>query len=234
MGLALDVSHLAASFGQFRALNDISLSLPAGQTLALVGANGAGKSTFLKILCGLVSGWQGGVRINGTPLKPGTPRQSSELGLALVPEGRLLFDSLTVRENLMIGKTARSGPWSLEAIEQLFPVLKERRNAWPGELSGGQQQMVAIGRALAANPQILLFDEISLGLSPAVVSEVYDALALVRKEGVTLVIVDQDISRVCTVADTVACFFKGTVTHQGPAAGMTAAALREAYFGGRT
>ncbi len=234
MNLALDVAHVAASFGQFRALNDISLSVNAGETLALVGANGAGKSTFLKILCGLVDSWQGTVNINGTPLKAGAPRQSSELGLALVPEGRLLFDSLTVRENLLIGQTTRSGPWSLEAIERLFPVLKERRNAWPRELSGGQQQMVAIGRALAANPQILMFDEISLGLSPAVVNEVYDALDVVRKEGVTLVIVDQDISRVCNIANSVACFFKGTVTHYGPAAGMTAAALHEAYFGGRT
>ena len=233
MSLALDVSRVAASFGQFRALDDISLSLAPGKTLALVGANGAGKSTFLKILCGLVDGWQGSVKINGTQLKAGSPRMSSELGLALVPEGRLLFDSLTVRENILIGQTGRPGPWNLDTIEKLFPVLKERRNAWPRELSGGQQQMVAIGRALAANPQILLFDEISLGLSPAVVREVYDALAAVRKEGVTLVIVDQDISRVCNVADSVACFFKGTVTHHGPAAGMTAAALREAYFGGR-
>jgi branched-chain amino acid transport system ATP-binding protein len=155
------------------------------------------------------------------------------MGLALVPEGRMLFGSLTVRENLMIGQTDRDGPWDIDAIERLFPVLKERRNAWPSELSGGQQQMVAIGRALAANPRILLCDEISLGLSPAVVREVYDALATVRKEGVTLVIVDQDISRVCNVADTVACFFKGTVTHHGPAEGMTADGLHEAYFGGR-
>jgi branched-chain amino acid transport system ATP-binding protein len=230
---ALNIGNLAASYGQFRALSDVTLSVSRGETLALVGANGAGKSTFLKILCGLVNGWHGTIEVNGKALKPGTPRQSSELGLALVPEGRLLFDSLTVRENLLIGQTDRPGPWNVEAIERLFPVLKERRNAWPAELSGGQQQMVAIGRALAANPQILLCDEISLGLSPAVVREVYDALASIQKEGVTLVIVDQDISRVCNVSDTVACFFKGTVTHRGPAKGMSAAELREAYFGGR-
>ena len=234
MTLALEIADLSAKYGQFRALDGVSLSVSAGETMALVGANGAGKSTFLRILCGLMDSWQGRITVSGTELTRGDPLKSSRLGLALVPEGRMLFGSLTVRENLLIGQTDRVGPWDIDAIEQLFPVIKERRNAKPSELSGGQQQMVAIGRALAANPKILLFDEISLGLSPAVVREVYSALAKIRNEGVTLVIVDQDISRVCEVADTVTCFFKGTVTHHGAAKGMTADGLHEAYFGGRT
>ncbi len=234
MGLALEITDLSARYGQFRALNGVSVTVPEGDTMALVGANGAGKSTFLRILCGLMGSWDGQVRVGGAPLSRGEPLKSSRLGLALVPEGRMLFGSLTVRENLLIGQTDRDGPWDIDAIERLFPVLREKRNARPSELSGGQQQMVAIGRALAANPRILLFDEISLGLSPAVVREVYGALETIRNEGVTLIIVDQDISRVCGVADTVTCFFKGAVTFHGPSQGMTGDGLHEAYFGGRT
>ncbi|WP_343225627.1 ABC transporter ATP-binding protein [Oricola nitratireducens] len=234
MTMALEIAELSASYGQFRALNGVSISVSQGETVALVGANGAGKSTFLRILCGLMDSWEGQIAVGGTQLARGDPLKSSHLGLALVPEGRMLFGSLTVRENLLIGQTDRDGPWDIDAIERLFPVIKERRNAKPSELSGGQQQMVAIGRALAANPRILLFDEISLGLSPVVVREVYNALSSIRNEGVTLVIVDQDISRVCNVADSVTCFFKGTVTFHGPAKGVTADDLHEAYFGGRS
>ncbi|WP_302848718.1 ABC transporter ATP-binding protein [Sulfitobacter sp. THAF37] len=232
--MALEISDLSARYGQFRALDGVSMSVGQGETLALVGANGAGKSTFLRILCGLMPSWEGHMTINGQQIAPGDLMKASHLGLALVPEGRMLFGSLTVRENLLIGQTDRDGPWTIAAIERLFPVLREKRGSRPSELSGGQQQMVAIGRALAANPKILLFDEISLGLSPAVVREVYTALSTIKKEGVTLVIVDQDISRVCEVANSVTCFFKGSVTFTGPAKGMTAGALHEAYFGGRT
>jgi branched-chain amino acid transport system ATP-binding protein len=231
MGARLEIADLTAAYGEFRALSGLSLDLEAGETLALVGANGAGKSTLMKVLTGLVGGWLGRVTIGNTGLLPGNPRVASAQGIALVPEGRLLFDSLTVEENLMIGASGRKGPWDIPAILSLFPVLEEKRRARPSTLSGGQQQMVAIGRALASNPEVLLCDEISLGLSPRVVDEVYAALARVRAEGVTMLIVDQDISRVAGKSDRVACLFKGRITHVGPAAGTTPASLHNAYFG---
>lgn len=231
MGARLEIADLTAAYGEFRALSGLSLAVEAGETLALVGANGAGKSTLMKVLTGLVGGWQGRVAAGGAVLVPGDARAASAQGIALVPEGRLLFDSLTVEENLMIGQSGRKGPWDIAAIMALFPVLEEKRRARPSTLSGGQQQMVAIGRALASNPSILLCDEISLGLSPRVVDEVYAALARVRAEGVTMVIVDQDISRVAGKADRVACLFKGRITHEGAASGTTPASLHDAYFG---
>lgn len=231
MGARLEIQGLTAAYGEFRALSGLSLSVQAGEALALVGANGAGKSTLMRVLTGLIPGWQGVITVDEQPLRPGDPQAASAHGVALVPEGRLLFDSLTVEENLMIGQTARKGIWDIPAILQLFPVLSEKRKARPSTLSGGQQQMVAIGRALASNPQILLCDEISLGLSPLVVHEVYSALARVRAEGVTLVIVDQDIRRVAQQVDRVACLFKGRITHDGPAKGATPALLHDAYFG---
>lgn len=231
MGARLEIADLTAAYGEFRALSGLSLAVEAGETLALVGANGAGKSTLMRVLTGLVGGWQGRVAAGGAVLVPGDARAASAQGIALVPEGRLLFDSLTVEENLMIGQSGRKGPWDIAAIMALFPVLEEKRRARPSTLSGGQQQMVAIGRALASNPSILLCDEISLGLSPRVVDEVYAALARVRAEGVTMVIVDQDISRVAGKADRVACLFKGRITHEGAASGTTPASLHDAYFG---
>ncbi len=176
------------------------MSVQARRSVALVGANGAGKSTLLRLLCGLVPDWQGTITLDGTALPKGNPRAASRCGLALVPEGRLLFDSLSVEENLMIG---RNGPWDLATVYGLFPALAERRRQRPATLSGGQQQMLAIGRALTSNPDILFCDEISLGLSPMVVSEVYAALAAVRAQGVSLVIVDQDVTRACAAADEV-------------------------------
>ncbi len=231
MGARLEITDLTVAYGEFRALSGLFLSIAAGETLALVGANGAGKSTLMKVLTGLMGGWQGRVTLGDAPLRPGDPRAASASGIALVPEGRLLFDSLTVEENLMIGASGRKGPWDIPAILSLFPVLTEKRRARPSTLSGGQQQMVAIGRALASNPEVLLCDELSLGLSPRVVDEVYAALARVRAAGVTMVIVDQDIGRVAGRADRVACLFKGRITHLGPAAGTTPVSLHDAYFG---
>ena len=231
MGARLEISDLTAAYGEFRALTGLSLTVEAGEALALVGANGAGKSTLMRVLTGLMGGWQGAVSMGGAALPPGQPLAAARLGMALVPEGRLLFDSLTVEENLMIGQSGRKGTWDIPAILRLFPVLAEKRRARPSTLSGGQQQMVAIGRALASNPAVLLCDEISLGLSPLVVEEVYAALARVRAEGVTLVIVDQDIARVAARTDRVACLFKGCITHVGPAADTTPASLHNAYFG---
>lgn len=233
MTSSLKIEGVSAWYGEFRALSDVSLAVEPGQTHALIGANGAGKSTLMKLLCGLIPRWTGRIELDGKPLPPGNPEAAAGLGLALVPEGRLLFDSLTIEENLLIGQSARPGPWNMTTLLALFPILREKRRQYPAQLSGGQQQMVAIARALASNPAILLCDEISLGLAPAVVREVYAALDRVRAEGVTVVLVDQDIERACRDAAAVTCLMKGRVTHRGPAAGVTPTTLREAYFGVR-
>lgn len=227
----LAFEDLTVRYGDIPALSGISFELHEGETLALVGANGAGKSTLLKALCGLVDNWQGRISVAGAPVTPGEAETTSERGIALVPEGRLLFNSLSVEENLRIGQTSRKGPWTLEAIYDLFPILRERRRQNPGHLSGGQQQMVAIGRALASNPHLLLFDEISLGLSPKVTADVYAALDPIRQAGVSMLIVDQDIARACKQANRVVCLLKGTISHIGPASGVTADSLKHAYFG---
>ncbi|ACM39816.1 MULTISPECIES: ABC transporter ATP-binding protein [Rhizobium/Agrobacterium group] len=231
MAPLLTFDDLVVRYGDIPALAGVSFAMDEGETLALVGANGAGKSTLLKALCGLVDRWEGGISLDGTVIKPGQVESTTARGIALVPEGRLLFNSLTIEENLKIGQTGRQGRWSLDEIYALFPILHERRRQNPGHLSGGQQQMVAIGRALASNPRLLLCDEISLGLSPKVTEDVYAALASIRASGVSLLIVDQDIARVCSRADRVVCMLKGRVSHISPAAGVTAHTLRDAYFG---
>ncbi|MEQ5872222.1 ATP-binding cassette domain-containing protein [Sagittula sp. NFXS13] len=227
----LDLTDINASYGQMAALHGVDLTLSAGETLALAGANGAGKTTLMRLLCGLMIPSRGAVRIDGRTLPHGNPRAAAAAGLALVPEGRLLFDSLTVEENLMIGAGARQGRWSLSALYDLFPILRDKRQQSPGSLSGGQQQMVAIGRALAANPRILLCDEISLGLSPLVTGEVYNALKLVQAEGIALVVVDQDVARAQAISNRVACMFQGRVTLDRPAAAVDAASISAAFFG---
>jgi branched-chain amino acid transport system ATP-binding protein len=224
----LRLEGVSAFYGQARALDGVSLSVQAGQVHALVGANGAGKSTLLRLLSGLVPDWRGTITLDARPYDP---RHAAARGVALVPEGRLLFDSLTVEENILIGQRGRPGPWTLEALFDLFPILREKRRARPSDLSGGQQQMVAIARALATNPAVLLCDEIALGLAPKVVDEVYTALAHVRAQGLAVLLVDQDIARACKDAAQVTCLLKGRISHQGPAAGVTAHSLRAAYFG---
>lgn len=227
----LEIDNIAASYGELRALDGLTFSLGEHETLALVGANGAGKTTLMRVLCGLMPPTRGEIRIDGAPLAPGDPRAAANAGLALVPEGRLLFDSLTIEENLLIGQSSRAGIWSLEAIYDLFPILREKRHASPAALSGGQQQMAAIGRALAANPRVLLCDEISLGLSPLVTGEVYAALNRVQVEGTALVVIDQDVTRAAKIAGRVACMFQGRLTYEAEAATANAATLKDAYFG---
>lgn len=224
----LQLEDVSAWYGQARALDAVSLRVSDAETHALVGANGAGKSTLLRLLCGLVPGFSGRITLNGAAYDP---RNAAAAGVALVPEGRLLFDSLTVEENIILGARERPGPWSLTALFALFPILKDKRRARPSDLSGGQQQMVAIARALATNPAVLLCDEIALGLAPSVVDDVYAALARVRAQGVAVLLVDQDIARACRVSAQVTCLLKGRVSYQAAAEGVTAQSLRAAYFG---
>jgi branched-chain amino acid transport system ATP-binding protein len=228
----LDVRAIDTFYGDFQALFGISLNVRAGQVIAVVGANGAGKSTLLKAISGLIRPRRGEIVFNGAPVAGAPAFDVLGRGIALVPEGRRLFPSLTVEENLLIGgQSRRPGPWTLARIYELFPVLAERRNLPAPALSGGQQQMAAIARALMANPQLLLCDEISLGLAPIVVRDIYARLPQIVGEGLSLIIVEQDIVQALRAASHVYCLQEGRVALQAPARELTREIISAAYFG---
>ena len=228
----LVVRDLDAFYGHFQALFGVSLEVAAGETVAVIGANGAGKSTFLKAVAGVLSVGRGAVTLDGEAVGGRPAHAMLDLGVVLVPEGRCIFGSLTVEENLLVGAyRARSGPWTLQSIYELFPRLAERRRQLGPNLSGGEQQMLAIGRGLMANPRLLLVDEISLGLAPHVVKHLYDVLAILTAEGMTTVVVEQDVSQVLRIARRVVCFRKGTVSLAGRPDELSRANISAAYFG---
>jgi len=228
----LAICGLKAFYGDFQALFGVDLELGAGEVLALIGANGAGKSTLLKAITGLVPCSSDMVLLRGQPIGGERPDRIARRGIALVPEGRRLFRSLSVEENLVIGgERAKPGRWTLDAVYQLFPILGERRRRPGTALSGGQQQMVAIGRALMANPDIILFDEISLGLAPVVIKDIYAALRPIAATGVSIILVEQDVSRALGVAKTFVCLQEGKVSLAGRPAEHDRAAITAAYFG---
>jgi branched-chain amino acid transport system ATP-binding protein len=228
----LRVRELSAFYGPFQALFGVSLDVAEGETVAVIGANGAGKTTLLRALAGALPVAEGAIELDGRPVGGRRPAALVELGIVLVPEGRKFFPSLSVRENLQVGAyRGRPGPWTVERVCELFPILGERR-AQPGtNLSGGEQQMLAVGRGLMANPRLLLVDEISLGLAPLVVGALYRALETVKAEGTTLLVVEQDVSQVLAVAQRVFCLRKGAVVLQGVPAGLTRDRISAAYFG---
>ena len=223
---------LTAFYGDFQALFGVDFELDEGEIAAVIGANGAGKSTFLRSIAGANSVDAGAVRLAGAPVGGlGAPRMA-RLGVSLVPEGRRLFPSLSVEENLLVGRsTGRVGPWTLERLYRLFPRLEERRAAPALQLSGGEQQMAAIGRALMGNPRLLLCDELSLGLAPVVIKSIYETIPQLAREGVTLVIVEQDIGIALGVAQRVTCLQHGRVSLSGAPAGLTREQISAAYFG---
>ena len=228
----LAVHGLDAFYGDLQALAGVSLRVDAGQAVAVIGANGAGKSTLLKSIAGLMPGRADTIVFKGEPIGDLPAHRVAARGIALVPEGRGLFASLTVEENLLIGgQLGRPGPWNLRRVYELFPVLAERRRLPSPSLSGGQQQMVAIGRALMANPKLILCDEISLGLAPIVVRDIYARLPALLTEGLALVIVEQDIVQALKAASQVYCLQEGRVALQGAAATLTRASISAAYFG---
>jgi len=229
----LAVRDLSAFYGDFQALFGVALDVAEGETVAVIGANGAGKTTFLRALAGALPVARGAVEFAGRPVGGQPPHALVDIGIVLVPEGRRIFPSLSVQENLQIGAfRRRAGPWTLERVYRLFPVLGERRDQPGTNLSGGEQQMLAIGRGLMANPRLLLVDEISLGLAPLAVKQLYEVLATVRREGTTLLVVEEDVSQVLAVAQRVYCFRKGTVSLEGAPAGLSRAQISAAYFGG--
>lgn len=231
--MLLETRGLEARYGDFQALFGIDLTVSEGEAVALIGANGAGKSTFLKALCGQIPVARASVQLGGLDIGGLPPHDIVRRGLAMVPEGRRLFPSLSVEENLKVGGAfaGRRGPWTLERVLGLFPALQEKRRQPGTSLSGGQQQMVAIGRALMSNPKLLLCDEISLGLSPAVIQDIYSALPAIRAEGLAVVIVEQDIDTAVRASDQVYCFMHGRVSLQGRSTRVTKQQISAAYFG---
>jgi branched-chain amino acid transport system ATP-binding protein len=228
----LEVRGLSVHHGQLQALREVSLQVPAGATHAMIGANGAGKSTLLRTIAGLHRPSSGSVLLDGEDITRMRPARRVAVGIALVPEGRRLFPSLTVEENLLVGASShRKGPWHLDRIYELFGWMRERRGQRAAQLSGGEQQAVAIGRALAANPRVLLLDELSLGLAPVVVRRIYGLLPQLAAAGVTILLVEQDVSQALVVASQAHCLLEGRITLSGSPATMTAAQIERAYFG---
>ena len=228
----LQADRLNAGYGDSRAISEVSFELAAGELLALVGANGAGKSTLLRVLAGAHHPTSGTVSFKGADASSLRDFERTRRGISLVPEGRRLFASLTVRENLQIGAASgRSGEWTLDSVLAALPMLEPLLTRNASRLSGGQQQAVAIGRSLMSNPEVLLLDEISLGLAPIVVDDIYRSLARVRESGLGIILVEQDLSRTIAVADRIICMLEGSVVLRGTPADLTHEQITDAYFG---
>jgi branched-chain amino acid transport system ATP-binding protein len=230
---ALLAAHgLKAFYGDAQALFGVDFTLSQGELVAIIGSNGAGKSTLLKCLTGLVRAPRDAVHFKGEAIGGLPPGEIVKRGLAMVPEGRRLFPSLSVEENLQIGGlTGRKGPWNLQRLYALFPILAEKRHNPGTALSGGQQQMVALGRALMSNPEVLLCDELSLGLAPIVIREIYAAMPTITREGMTVVIVEQDVTMAQRVSQRIYCLQEGRVSLQGRSDALTREQISQAYFG---
>lgn len=228
----LSIHELDAYYGDFQALFALSLTIRQGESVAIIGANGAGKSTLLKAISGALPVRHGAIRLREYSLGRDSAAEVVRKGIALVPEGRRMFPSLSVEENLQIGAYARRrGPWNLGRVYAMFPRLAERRRQNVTSLSGGEQQMVAIGRALMSNPAMLMCDELSLGLAPKIIREMYGHLATLKEEGTTLLIVEQDIHQALRFSDRYYCMQKGRVTLSGKSASASKEEIGRAYFG---
>jgi branched-chain amino acid transport system ATP-binding protein len=228
----LTVENLTARHGLLEAVRGVSFSVGKGETLALVGANGAGKTTLMRTLAGAHAIASGKMLLDGEDVTALPAHQRVRRGIALVPEGRRMFALMTVTENLKLGAMAgRKGDWSIDRIIEIFPNLQKRLDHKTGHLSGGEQQATAIGRALMSNPDILLLDEVSLGLSPLIVDRVYASLDGLIKSGTTIILVEQDLTRALDVADRVICMLEGKAVLEGKAKELTRDQVTEAYFG---
>ena len=228
----LEVRNLTVRHGYLQALTNIDLSVSAGETLAIIGANGAGKSTLLRAIVGLHRPSAGTMALDGRAITMLPPHARVRAGIALVPEGRRLFPSLSVEENLMIGTASgRRGTWDVGRVFELFPWMKERRHEPTIHLSGGEQQAVALGRALTASPRLLLLDELSLGLAPTVVRRIYGVLPQLVSDGMAVLLVEQDVAQALRVADRFQCLLEGRTTLEGRPKDATPQQIEAAYFG---
>jgi branched-chain amino acid transport system ATP-binding protein len=228
----LTVDNINVFYGEFQALFDVSIEVAQGETVAIIGANGAGKTTLLRAFCGVLVPASGQIIYKGTPISKQPAYALNKQGLAMVPEGRKIFPSLTVEENLKIGAYSnRRGMWDLQKVYELFPMLKHRARIGGTHLSGGEQQMLAIGRALLSNPDLILMDEISLGLAPIVVKDLYEVVGKITQSGTTVVLVEQDVSRCLKEAQRVYCLLEGKVSLTGKPSEITQAQVSRAYFG---
>jgi branched-chain amino acid transport system ATP-binding protein len=228
----LEVRDLVVHHGQLRALDGISLRVFPGEVYAIIGANGAGKSTLLRTIAGLHHPTSGSILLDGKVVTGLRPERRAARGIVMVPEGRRLFESLSVEENLQVGATyARPGPWTIERVYEMFDWMRERRKQLTAQLSGGEQQTVAIGRALVANPRVLMLDELSLGLAPVVVQRIYGMLPQILATGLTVLLVEQDVSQALRAASHIHCLLEGRTTLEGRPADVTADQVEAAYFG---
>ena len=228
----LAVENLEARHGQLQAVRGVSLAISEGEILALVGANGAGKTTLLRTIAGAHRPFAGRIQLDGMDISEMRAHRRVQLGIALVPEGRRLFSGLTVEENLAVaGTSQRRGIWNVDSVLRAFPMLRTRLKRRARDLSGGEQQATAIGRALMTNPRVLLLDEISLGLAPITVDRVYDSLHTVIAGGATIVLVEQELDRALRMATRVACMLEGRIALEGKATDLTREQVTEAYFG---
>ena len=228
----LNVEHLELRYGLLEAVRDFSLSVDEGETVALVGANGAGKTTLLRAIAGAHRPSGGRIAFDGVDVTRVRAHRRVQVGIALVPEGRRLFSALTVEENLLVAaQRSRPGHWTVDTVIEAFPLLERLRHQRAATLSGGEQQATAIGRALIANPRLLLLDEVSLGLAPGAVDAVYRSLTTVIAEGATIILVEQDLTRAMSVADRVVCMLEGRIALEGARGQLSREQITEAYFG---
>jgi len=228
----LEVKDLTVHHGQLRAVDQVSLNVKAGEVLAVIGANGAGKSTLLRTIAGLHRPTSGSISFEGENISKLATHRRVRRGISLVPEGRRLFVSLTVEENIKVGaQSAGPGPFNLKGMYELFPWMPERRHQKVGQLSGGEQQAVAIARALVANPKVLLIDEVSLGLAPIVIERIYEFIPRIVDQGVGVLLVEQDVTQALAVATSVHCLLEGKTSLVGVPTELSPAAIEAAYFG---
>jgi branched-chain amino acid transport system ATP-binding protein len=228
----LHVDNASVFYEDFQALYDVSLTVEEGEIFACIGANGAGKSTMLRTVAGVLRPRRGKIVFDGDPIDHMPAYKRVELGISVVPEGRRVFPSLTVHENLLMGGySRRKGPWSTDAVYELFPLLQPLKKRQASGLSGGEQQALAIGRALMANPRLILMDEVSLGLAPVIIKSIYEVFPAMLRSGCTILVVEQDVQHVLTVANHVACFLEGRIPLQGVPSELTNEQITAAYFG---
>jgi len=232
----LDLKGINAGYGSFQALFDISLTVNAGEAVSVIGPNGAGKTTLMRVISGMTAPFSGEMEMEGKSLSSFPPHQIVELGIAHVPENRRLFPGMTVEDNLKLGafaKTARGdSAKNLEFVYELFPRMKERRSQLAGTMSGGEQQMCAIGRAIMSGPKLLLMDEPSAGLAPVVVQQVFSLVRRIREEGYTVLIVEQNVQQVLQVVDRAYLLEAGQLIDSGKSGDLLESeSVRKAYMG---